>query len=51
LALENAIKGMFHVNIGDGLNKINFLILKIVYLVHMIFETSRGKNVAPLKYP
>jgi hypothetical protein len=51
LALEYAIEGMFHVNIRDGLNKINYLILKIVYLVHMIFETSRGKNVAPLKYP
>jgi hypothetical protein len=51
LALENAIRGMFHVNIGDGLNEINYLIFKKKYLVHMILETPRGKNLAPLKYP
>jgi hypothetical protein len=33
LALENAIKKMFHVNIGDGLNEIYYLIFLIVYLV------------------
>ncbi len=30
LALENAIKGMFDANIGDGLNEINHLVLKIL---------------------